>query len=101
MGLTTVQRDCAACDEVCNRVFILVLNILGLEPLRIGPDTNFINIGERCNVAGSRAFLRLIKEDKYEVRDDVVFLLASGIGKLCVISRHLLNFLYFTKCMFL
>ena len=40
---------------------------VGLEPLRIGPDTNFINIGERCNVAGSKAFLRLIKDDKFEV----------------------------------
>ena len=43
------------------------LCVSGLEPLRIGPDTNFINIGERCNVAGSRAFLRLIKNDKFEV----------------------------------
>jgi len=49
------------------RQLTLLLNVLGLEPLRIGPNTNFINIGERCNVAGSRAFLRLIKEDKFEV----------------------------------
>ena len=40
----------------------------GLEPFRIGKDTNFVNIGERCNVAGSRKFLRLIKEGKYDVR---------------------------------
>ena len=33
----------------------------GLEPLRIGKLTNFVNIGERCNVAGSRKFCRLIK----------------------------------------
>ena len=33
-----------------------------------GTGTNFINIGERCNVAGSRKFLRLIKTDKYEVQ---------------------------------
>ena len=39
----------------------------GLEPFRIGKDTNFINIGERCNVAGSRKFLRLIKQGYYEV----------------------------------
>jgi 5-methyltetrahydrofolate--homocysteine methyltransferase len=38
----------------------------GLEPFRIGTYTNFVNIGERCNVAGSKKFLRLIKEDKYE-----------------------------------
>ena len=35
--------------------------------MRIGPYSNFINIGERCNVAGSRKFLRLIKTNKYEV----------------------------------
>lgn len=39
----------------------------GLEPFRIGKDTNFVNIGERCNVAGSRKFLRLIKDGKYDV----------------------------------
>lgn len=38
----------------------------GLEPARIGPDTNFVNIGERCNVAGSRRFCRLIKNDDYD-----------------------------------
>lgn len=40
---------------------------LGLEPGRITPDTLFVNIGERCNVAGSRRFCRLIKEGKFEV----------------------------------
>lgn len=38
----------------------------GLELLEAKPEINFINIGERCNVAGSRKFLRLIKEKKYE-----------------------------------
>ena len=41
---------------------------LGLEPGRITPDTLFVNIGERCNVAGSRRFCRLIKEGKFEVK---------------------------------
>lgn len=41
-------------------------SLSGLEPLIIRPDTNFINIGERTNVTGSRKFARLIKEDKYE-----------------------------------
>lgn len=41
----------------------------GLEPFRVGKDTNFVNIGERCNVAGSRKFLRLIKDGKYDVRE--------------------------------
>ncbi|HEY8365806.1 MAG TPA: methionine synthase [Bacteroidia bacterium] len=38
----------------------------GLEPLFIRPESNFINIGERCNVTGSRMFLRLIKEGDFE-----------------------------------
>ncbi|MEN9918397.1 MAG: methionine synthase [Bacteroidota bacterium] len=38
----------------------------GLELLEAKPEINFINIGERCNVAGSRKFLRLIKEENYE-----------------------------------
>ncbi|MGA9325170.1 MAG: methionine synthase [Salegentibacter sp.] len=42
------------------------LKLSGLEPLIITPDSNFINVGERTNVAGSRKFLRLIKEEKYD-----------------------------------
>ncbi|XP_068403651.1 methionine synthase isoform X3 [Eschrichtius robustus] len=38
----------------------------GLEPFRIGPYTNFVNIGERCNVAGSRKFAKLIMTGNYE-----------------------------------
>lgn len=38
----------------------------GLEPVTITPETNFVNIGERCNVSGSRKFARLIREEKYE-----------------------------------
>ena len=37
----------------------------GLEPLVVDSRMNFINVGERCNVAGSRKFLRLINEKKY------------------------------------
>ena len=37
-----------------------------MEPLVITPESNFINVGERTNVAGSRKFLRLIKEEKYD-----------------------------------
>ena len=43
----------------------------GLEPLRIGCDTNFVNVGERCNVAGSRKFLRLINEKNYAEALDI------------------------------
>lgn len=38
----------------------------GLELCEITPERNFINVGERCNVAGSRKFLRLINEKKYD-----------------------------------
>ena len=41
------------------------LKLSGLEPLIITPETNFVNVGERTNVTGSRKFLRLIKEEKY------------------------------------
>ena len=43
-----------------------VLRLSGLEPLVVTAESNFVNVGERTNVAGSRKFLRLIKEDKYE-----------------------------------
>ena len=42
------------------------MNISGLESMEVTPESNFINIGERCNVAGSRKFLRLINEKKYD-----------------------------------
>ena len=38
----------------------------GLEQFRLSPEITFVNVGERCNVAGSRKFLRLIKEKNYE-----------------------------------
>ena len=42
------------------------LTLSGLEPLAVTPESNFINVGERTNVTGSRKFLRLIKEEKYD-----------------------------------
>jgi 5-methyltetrahydrofolate--homocysteine methyltransferase len=32
----------------------------------MGPTTNFVNVGERCNVSGSRRFANLIKQNKYD-----------------------------------
>jgi len=43
-----------------------MLRLSGLEPLVVTPESNFINVGERTNVTGSRKFLRLIREDKYD-----------------------------------
>ncbi len=47
------------------------LILSGLEPLIVTEDSNFVNVGERANVAGSRRFLRLIKEEKFEEALDV------------------------------
>ena len=41
------------------------MKLSGLEPLIITPESNFINVGERTNVAGSKKFLRLIKEENF------------------------------------
>jgi 5-methyltetrahydrofolate--homocysteine methyltransferase len=42
------------------------LRLSGLEPLVLRPESNFVNIGERTNVTGSKKFARLIRENKYE-----------------------------------
>lgn len=47
------------------------LVLAGLEPLIITPTSVFVNIGERTNVTGSRKFLRLIKEEKYDEALDI------------------------------
>jgi 5-methyltetrahydrofolate--homocysteine methyltransferase len=47
------------------------LKLSGLEPLYINENSIFVNVGERTNVTGSRKFLRLIKEEKYEEAIDI------------------------------
>ncbi|WP_277110653.1 methionine synthase [Chryseobacterium taklimakanense] len=47
------------------------LKLSGLEPLIITAESNFINVGERTNVAGSKKFLRLIKEEKFSEALDI------------------------------
>ncbi|MEO6915679.1 MAG: dihydropteroate synthase, partial [Chitinophagaceae bacterium] len=42
------------------------LRLSGLEPLVVRPETNFLNVGERTNVTGSKKFARLIRDGKYE-----------------------------------
>ena len=42
------------------------MRLSGLDLLDVTPEVGFVNVGERCNVAGSRKFLRLIKEKNYE-----------------------------------
>ena len=62
------------------------MTLSGLEAFRIGKETNFVNIGERCNVAGSRKFARLIKEGKY----DVSFPTRKSISICCLYRYQLL-----------
>ena len=47
------------------------MHLSGLEPLILNENSNFINVGERTNVAGSKKFLRLIKEEKFDEALDV------------------------------
>ena len=54
----------AAIRQPAERPTTMLLS--GLEPLNVTPEVNFVNVGERCNVAGSRKFLRLIKDRQYE-----------------------------------
>ncbi len=48
-----------------------ILKLSGLEPLYVTPESNFINVGERTNVAGSKKFLRLIKEENFSEALDI------------------------------
>jgi 5-methyltetrahydrofolate--homocysteine methyltransferase len=59
-GPDNPEADATVSGRIANTVFA------GLEPLVIRPESNFINIGERTNVAGSKQFARLIREEKFE-----------------------------------
>ncbi len=48
-----------------------MMKLSGLEPLVVTPESNFVNVGERTNVTGSRKFLRLIKEENFDEALDV------------------------------
>ena len=47
------------------------ITLSGLEPLVVTPDSNFVNVGERTNVTGSKRFLNLIKAEDYETALEV------------------------------
>lgn len=66
----------------CNKY----LKLSGLEPLILTPESNFINIGERTNVTGSRKFLRLIKEEKFEEALDVARTQVEGGAQIIDIN---------------
>src|SRR6187402_1436342 len=53
-------------DTSDNKIIRPYLRLSGLEPLVVRPETNFLNIGERTNVTGSKKFARLVREGSYE-----------------------------------
>mgnify|MGYP000488628780 CR=1 FL=1 len=57
------------------------MRLSGLEPLVITENTNFVNVGERTNVTGSRKFLRLIKERQFDE--------ALSIGSAAVLDQDI------------
>ena len=80
-GLVNVIGGCCGTDETFIAKYVPLakgkqphvpvrrsdyLWLSGLELLEVSPQVHFVNVGERCNVAGSRKFLRLIKEKKYD-----------------------------------
>jgi len=62
------------------------LKLSGLEPLIVTPETNFVNVGERTNVTGSRKFLRLIKEENYEEALDIARAQVEGGAQIIDIN---------------
>ena len=80
-GLVNIIGGCCGTDETFIAAYQpLIINkkphvpapkpqamwLSGLELLEVTPEVQFVNVGERCNVAGSRKFLRLIKEKSYD-----------------------------------
>ncbi|MFC1553249.1 methionine synthase [candidate division KSB1 bacterium] len=62
-AISEILKDCPPRRIPSKKTY---LSLSGIEPLVVRPDSNFINIGERTNVAGSRKFKRLIMEGDYE-----------------------------------
>ena len=80
-GLVNVIGGCCGTDETFIAKYVPLVKdkqphvpvkrsdymwLSGLELLEVSPEVHFVNVGERCNVAGSRKFLRLIKEKNYD-----------------------------------
>ena len=80
-GLVNIIGGCCGTDETFIAKYVPLVEgkkphqpvekpqymwLSGLELLAVTPEVRFVNVGERCNVAGSRKFLRLVKEKNYE-----------------------------------
>ncbi|NIG52268.1 methionine synthase [Chitinophaga sp. Cy-1792] len=67
MSVSTINNEAAsAAAEREQRIIPPYMRLSGLEPLVIRPEANFINVGERTNVTGSKKFARLVREGLYE-----------------------------------
>lgn len=69
--IVTQQNALRTKDNSTSKTPEPLLTLSGLEPLFVTKESNFINIGERTNVTGSRKFLRLIKEEKFDEALDI------------------------------
>ncbi|MBA5792909.1 methionine synthase [Flavobacterium sp. xlx-214] len=69
--IVTQQNALRTNDNSTTKTPEPLLTLSGLEPLFVTKESNFINIGERTNVTGSRKFLRLIKEEKFDEALDI------------------------------
>ena len=67
------------------------LMLSGLEPLIVTSESNFINIGERTNVTGSRAFLRLIQSGDYESAIAVALEQVNGGAQIIDVNLSLIH----------
>jgi len=63
-----------------------LMRLSGLEPLAITPELNFVNIGERTNVSGSKKFARLIREEKFEEAVDIALNQVEGGAQIIDIN---------------
>ncbi|WNB18739.1 methionine synthase [Marivirga arenosa] len=63
-----------------------IMKLSGLEPLSVTPEINFVNIGERTNVSGSKKFARLIREEKFEEAVDIALNQVEGGAQIIDIN---------------
>ena len=63
-----------------------LMRLSGLEPLSLTPELNFVNIGERTNVSGSKKFARLIREEKFEEAVDIAIDQVEGGAQIIDIN---------------
>jgi 5-methyltetrahydrofolate--homocysteine methyltransferase len=62
--IAEISKRCKSHEKNHNQIALMHLS--GLEPVTLRPESNFMNVGERTNVTGSKKFLRLIKDGNYE-----------------------------------